>query len=206
MIPLGEKHLRRILSEWVTHYNQGRPHLSLGPGIPERAAVFPPRCKITTNIPSPKTAKSRLARFSAASITNTGGKGSRRETRTAQKAHGLDTAFSRMTDDCRAGAASGNCCLRGTRWHATPHATTDSLRGRRRAEFVQFLVWQTVSRNREERSCGKNSLVHFCPRFVSTTVSSPTLVHLTQSAPPDCHWSAQGHEREPWCHARIATQ
>ena len=42
MIPLGEKHLRRILSEWVTHYNQGRPHLSLGPGIPGRAAVFPP--------------------------------------------------------------------------------------------------------------------------------------------------------------------
>jgi putative transposase len=42
MIPLGEKHLSRILSEWVTHYNQGRPHLSLGPGIPERAAVFPP--------------------------------------------------------------------------------------------------------------------------------------------------------------------
>jgi hypothetical protein len=42
MIPLGEKHLRRILSEWVTHYNQGRPHLSLGPGIPERAAVLPP--------------------------------------------------------------------------------------------------------------------------------------------------------------------
>jgi hypothetical protein len=25
MIPLGEKHLRRILAEWVTHYNQGRP-------------------------------------------------------------------------------------------------------------------------------------------------------------------------------------
>ena len=23
MIPLGEKHLRRILAEWVTHYNQG---------------------------------------------------------------------------------------------------------------------------------------------------------------------------------------
>ena len=21
---------------WVTHYNQGRPHLSLGPGVPER--------------------------------------------------------------------------------------------------------------------------------------------------------------------------
>lgn len=44
MIPLSEKHLRRILAEWVTHYNQGRPHLSLGPGIPEPAAIFlPPR-------------------------------------------------------------------------------------------------------------------------------------------------------------------
>jgi len=42
MIPLGEKHLRRILAEWVTHYNQGRPHLSLGPGIPEASAVFLP--------------------------------------------------------------------------------------------------------------------------------------------------------------------
>src|SRR5438874_1165095 len=42
MIPLGEKHLRRIVAEWVTHYNQGRPHLSLGPGIPERASVFLP--------------------------------------------------------------------------------------------------------------------------------------------------------------------
>jgi hypothetical protein len=39
------------------------------------------RCKATTDIPSPKTARSRLARFSAASITNTGGKGSPREGR-----------------------------------------------------------------------------------------------------------------------------
>jgi transposase InsO family protein len=35
LIPLHEKHLRRILKEWVTHYNQGRPHSSLGPGIPD---------------------------------------------------------------------------------------------------------------------------------------------------------------------------
>jgi putative transposase len=40
MIPLGEKHLGRILAEWVTHYNRGRPHSSLGPGIPEPAAAF----------------------------------------------------------------------------------------------------------------------------------------------------------------------
>jgi len=35
LIPLNEKHLRGILREWVTHYNRGRPHASLGSGIPE---------------------------------------------------------------------------------------------------------------------------------------------------------------------------
>lgn len=35
LIPLNERHLRGILREWVAHYNQGRPHASLGPGIPQ---------------------------------------------------------------------------------------------------------------------------------------------------------------------------
>jgi transposase InsO family protein len=35
LIPLNERHLRGILREWVTHYNQARPHSSLGPGIPD---------------------------------------------------------------------------------------------------------------------------------------------------------------------------
>ncbi len=34
MIPFSEKHLRQVLREWMTHYNYGRPHASLGPGIP----------------------------------------------------------------------------------------------------------------------------------------------------------------------------
>jgi putative transposase len=34
MIPFGEKHLRTILREWLRHYNHGRPHRSLGPGLP----------------------------------------------------------------------------------------------------------------------------------------------------------------------------
>jgi putative transposase len=34
VIPLSEKHVRKTLREWVTHYNQGRPHSALGPGIP----------------------------------------------------------------------------------------------------------------------------------------------------------------------------
>ena len=37
VIPLNEKHLRKTLREWVTHYNQGRPHSALGPGIPANA-------------------------------------------------------------------------------------------------------------------------------------------------------------------------
>lgn len=39
MIPLSEKHLGKILGEWVTHYNHGRPHLSLGPGIPAAVEI-----------------------------------------------------------------------------------------------------------------------------------------------------------------------
>ena len=35
LIPIHEGHLRWILREWVTHYNRGRPHASLGPGIPQ---------------------------------------------------------------------------------------------------------------------------------------------------------------------------
>jgi putative transposase len=38
LIPLNERHLRRILEEWVAHYNKGRPHSSSGPGIPEPRA------------------------------------------------------------------------------------------------------------------------------------------------------------------------
>ena len=36
LIPLTERHLRRLLGEWVRHCNGGRPHRSLGPGIPDR--------------------------------------------------------------------------------------------------------------------------------------------------------------------------
>jgi hypothetical protein len=36
MIPMSERHVRAILREWVRHYNSGRRHASLGPGIPGR--------------------------------------------------------------------------------------------------------------------------------------------------------------------------
>jgi Integrase core domain len=35
VIPMTERHVRAFLREWISHYNRGRPHASLGPGIPD---------------------------------------------------------------------------------------------------------------------------------------------------------------------------
>jgi putative transposase len=53
MIPLNERHLYHIVREWVAHYNEGRPHMSLGPGIPQPRPALPvtpqaPRHQIPT--------------------------------------------------------------------------------------------------------------------------------------------------------------
>ena len=39
LIPLSESHLRSILRSWVDHYNHGRPHMALGPGVPDPPSV-----------------------------------------------------------------------------------------------------------------------------------------------------------------------
>jgi len=39
--PLTENHLRRLVQAWVRHYNAGRPHMSLGPGIPQPPPLLP---------------------------------------------------------------------------------------------------------------------------------------------------------------------
>src|SRR5574341_907390 len=41
VIPLTENHLRRLLHDWVPHYNGGRPHMALGPGIPQPPTSLP---------------------------------------------------------------------------------------------------------------------------------------------------------------------
>jgi transposase InsO family protein len=41
MIPLNERHLRRLLTAWVAHHKKGRPHSSLGPEIPDPSVVLP---------------------------------------------------------------------------------------------------------------------------------------------------------------------
>jgi transposase InsO family protein len=35
IIPLTEAHLQKTLRSWLAHYNRGRPHSSLGPGLPD---------------------------------------------------------------------------------------------------------------------------------------------------------------------------
>jgi transposase InsO family protein len=45
MIPFNEAHVRQILKSWTLHYNRGRPHSSLGPGIPNRSS---PKAEIQT--------------------------------------------------------------------------------------------------------------------------------------------------------------
>ena len=41
LIPLSEEHLRKTLRLWSVHYNRGRPHSSLGPGLPEPRVGLP---------------------------------------------------------------------------------------------------------------------------------------------------------------------
>jgi transposase InsO family protein len=53
VIPLNDKHLYGILKEWVGHYNPGRPHMSLGPGIPKPIPTLPvPRQLYRHRIPA----------------------------------------------------------------------------------------------------------------------------------------------------------
>ena len=41
LTPLTEHHVRRLLHDWAPHYNTGRPHMALGPGIPQPPAHVP---------------------------------------------------------------------------------------------------------------------------------------------------------------------
>jgi putative transposase len=40
LIPLSESHLRSILKSWIPHYNTGRPHMALGPGVPDPPPAY----------------------------------------------------------------------------------------------------------------------------------------------------------------------
>jgi putative transposase len=61
LIPLSESHFRRILKDWQIHYNQARPHSSLGPGFPEPGPDLPvPRQKQRHQIPTGYQVRAKL--------------------------------------------------------------------------------------------------------------------------------------------------
>jgi putative transposase len=41
LLPLSAHHVWWVLQQWVPHYNAGRPHMALGPGIPQPPLVLP---------------------------------------------------------------------------------------------------------------------------------------------------------------------
>ena len=151
LIPLNERHLRRILRERVTHYNRGRPHASLGPGFPEASAAqnslvapghhFPARCRVVaTPILSglPRVSLGARGRVMAASILrSTARKGNmprrgisgRRKSsnfrRELAPRAGLEPATLRLTED---GSGSD-----GERRRATKYLRRQDFRRVRRA-------------------------------------------------------------------------
>jgi putative transposase len=52
IIPLNERRLKRTLAEFAVHYNRGRPHSSLGPGIPEPIQASVPISFHQHNLPA----------------------------------------------------------------------------------------------------------------------------------------------------------
>src|SRR6266702_2586014 len=65
LIPLSEHHLRRILRSWTRHYNGGRPHMSLGPGIPDSPA--------STKVPAPSSRHRRGESYAVRAASILGG-------------------------------------------------------------------------------------------------------------------------------------
>ena len=59
IIPLGKRHLRRTLQVWIDHYNRGRPHMSLGPGIPAPLQAPPPHGAHRHGLPAGQLVRSK---------------------------------------------------------------------------------------------------------------------------------------------------
>jgi hypothetical protein len=52
LIPLGRRHLKHILNCRVRHYNHGRVHMSLGPGVPAPDHPSPPQTEDRHRLPT----------------------------------------------------------------------------------------------------------------------------------------------------------
>jgi len=59
LVPLNERHLRRVLKSRMTHFHHGRPHMSLGPGIPVPLQQSPPENGSRQGIPAGHVIRSK---------------------------------------------------------------------------------------------------------------------------------------------------
>ncbi len=60
LIPFTEAHLRGTVRSWVQHYNEGRPHMALGPSFPEPPMGLPVSlCSHRHRIPADRAVKAR---------------------------------------------------------------------------------------------------------------------------------------------------
>ena len=59
LIPFHERHLNWIVRSWIRQYNETRPHMSLGPGIPAPARPAPPAATNRHTMAAGHTVKSR---------------------------------------------------------------------------------------------------------------------------------------------------
>jgi transposase InsO family protein len=65
VIPVSEHHLRRMLKSLARHYNGGRPHMSLGPGIPDAPAI--------STLPAPSSRHRRRESYAVRATSILGG-------------------------------------------------------------------------------------------------------------------------------------
>ena len=94
MILLNEGHLRMTLRSWVTHYNRGRPHSSLGPSIPEMVMDNPlPRSRMPGHR-LPRDCEIKRKTSWAVCITNTGWNSASREpSQVSAEDSGIESPF-----------------------------------------------------------------------------------------------------------------
>ena len=59
LIPSGEGHLKQLRTNWISHYNHGRVHMSLGPGIPDPLRQSPPINKDRHSLPPGQVVRSK---------------------------------------------------------------------------------------------------------------------------------------------------
>jgi hypothetical protein len=113
VIPCSEQHLRRLLHEWIAHDNRGRPHASLGPGIPE--SVSAPILSRLIVIAWRSGIGSWRGRSSAGSITSTDSNGWREAMRATE--HNICEAR------WRAGANVIEAAFWGLNWPGSPRCS-----------------------------------------------------------------------------------